>query len=361
MSTDSLQLPERAQLRLTHLSSCAGCAAKLPQAMLSALLSDLPPIPNATSNPNAIVGSDAFDDAAVYRLQDDLAIVQTVDFFTPIVDDAYDFGQIAAANAISDIYAMGARPIMALNLLGVPADKVPPETIAQILQGGAAKAAEANCPILGGHTIRLPEPVYGMSVTGTVHPERILTNDRARPGDLLVLTKPLGTGIATTAMKRDLCSPELASRATSSMKCLNTPGVEIAARQLAFCATDVTGFGLLGHLANILRASGVGAKLSASEVPPLADEVFSLIERDCIPGGTRSNIKSADEITDWHTTPDSQRVLLCDAQTSGGLLLCVPPANFRAVLALLHSHHTPVAAVIGEIIPASTPKILVRS
>jgi selenide,water dikinase len=359
VTTDALQLPDQTQLRLTHLSSCAGCAAKLPQAMLSALLSSMPPIPSA--NPNAIIGSDAFDDAAVYRLQDDLAIVQTVDFFTPIVDDAYDFGQIAAANAISDIYAMGAQPIMALNLLGVPSDKLPPETITQILQGGAAKAAEANCPILGGHTIRLPEPVYGMSVTGTVHPERILTNDRARPGDLLVLTKPLGTGIATTAMKRDHCSADLANRTTSSMKCLNTPGAEIAARQLAFCATDVTGFGLLGHLANILRASNVGAKIIASEVPPLSDELFSLIERDCIPGGTRSNMKSAEQITDWHSTPSAKRVLLCDAQTSGGLLLCVPPANLRVVLALLHSHQIPAAAVIGEIIPASVPRIVVQS
>jgi selenide,water dikinase len=351
--------PEQAELRLTHLSSCAGCAAKLPQAMLRELLCHVPDS-GACKTPDALIGAHGFDDAAVYQLQPDLAIVQTVDFFTPVVDDAYDFGQIAAANAISDIYAMGGRPIMALNLLGVPSDKVPPETIAQIIRGGAAKAAEAACAILGGHTIRLPEPVYGMSVTGTVHPGRILSNDRARPGDLLILTKPIGTGIATTAIKRDMASLDLAQRAIDSMKRLNTHGEEIANRQLAFCATDVTGFGLLGHLANIVRASGVSARITASTVPALSPEVFSLIEQDAVPGGTRANLSSANEITDWGSTSQAMKIFLTDAQTSGGLLLCVSRENLQSVQEILRKHETPVAAVIGEIDSSNSPQILVQ-
>jgi selenide,water dikinase len=357
--TQTLGAPEQAALRLTHLSSCAGCAAKLPQAMLSELLTHLAD-GSLRKNSNALVGADHFDDAAVYRLQADLAIVQTVDFFTPIVDDAYDFGQIAAANAISDIYAMGGRPIMALNLLGIPADKVPPQAIAQIIRGGAAKAAEASCAILGGHTIRLPEPVYGMSVTGTVHPGRILSNDRARPGDLLILTKPIGTGIATTAIKRDMASLDLAQRATDSMKRLNTPGEEIANRQLAFCATDITGFGLLGHLANIVRASSVSARITASAVPSLSPEVFSLIEQDAVPGGTRANLTSANEIADWGRTSQAMKIFLSDAQTSGGLLLCVSCDNLQSIREILRKHATPIAAVIGEIISSNSPQILVQ-
>lgn len=360
MTTQTLGAPEQAELRLTHLSSCAGCAAKLPQAMLSELLTHLPD-QEIIKNLNALVGADHFDDAAVYQLQPDLAIVQTVDFFTPIVDDAYDFGQIAAANAISDIYAMGGRPIMALNLLGVPADKVPPAAVARIIQGGAAKAAEASCAVLGGHTIRLPEPVYGMTVTGTIHPGRILSNDRARPGDVLILTKAIGTGIATTALKRNMASVELARRAVESMKSLNTPGEEIAARQLALCATDVTGFGLLGHLGNILRASNAGAKISASAVPPLSEEILSLIEQDAIPGGTRANLDCAQKITDWdRRTSHVMKILLTDAQTSGGLLLCVSPENVRSVLEILRRHETPAAAIIGEIISSGEPRIIVQ-
>jgi selenide,water dikinase len=343
------------------MSSCAGCAAKLSQTLLAEALEKLSVGSRRYDNPDVLVGSDTFDDAGVYRLRPDLALVQTVDFFTPIVDDPYDFGQIAATNAISDVYAMGGRPLTALNLLGIPADKLGPQTIADILRGGADKAAEARCTIIGGHTIRLPEPVYGLSVTGLVHPDHILSNDRAEPGDLLVLTKPLGTGITTTGIKRGIASEECARRAIESMKMLNTPGADIAERGLARCATDVTGFGLLGHLGNILRASNVGAELIAADVPALSLEIFSLIDQKCIPGGTENNLAAADLLTDWGATNDRVRVLLADAQTSGGLLVCVPPEHLDATLDLLRLHHTLAAAVIGHITESSLPRIIVRT
>jgi selenide,water dikinase len=238
--------------RLTQMSSCAGCAAKLSQTLLADVLAQLSGRGSVHNDPRVLVGAHTFDDAGIYQIRPDLALVQTVDFFTPIVDDPFDYGRIAATNAISDIYAMGGRPITALNLLGIPADKLSPEVVAQILLGGTNKAAEAHCAIIGGHTIRLPEPVYGLSVTGTVHPDRIFTNDRAQVGDLLILTKPLGTGIVTTGIKRGLTSEQLANRAVESMTRLNTVGADIAERGLARCGTDVTGFGLLGHLGNIV-------------------------------------------------------------------------------------------------------------
>jgi selenide,water dikinase len=300
------------------------------------------------------------DDAGVYRLGRGVALVQTVDFFTPIVDDPYAYGQIAAANSLSDVYAMGGRPLTAMNIMGVPADRVPPETIAQILRGGAAKVKEAGCALVGGHTIRNPEPVYGLSVTGLVDPKRVLTNANARPGDLLVLTKPLGTGVATTGIKRGLTGPKLAKRAVDVMRRLNTAGAEVAERGLVKAATDVTGYGLLGHLASLCRASGVGAVIAAKDVPVLSPEVFDLIARDCVPGGSRGNLKSAEEIVSWDGTGDAHKVLLADAQTSGGLLLCVPPKKLGAVRAVLKEHRTPSAAVVGRITRSAEPRIIVR-
>lgn len=342
------------------MSSCAGCAAKLSQTLLAQFLEFLPGAPVEGTDANLLVGADTFDDAGVYRISDDVALVQTVDFFTPIVDDPYDYGAIAAANAMSDVYAMGGKPLTALNLLGIPADKLSPQTVARILRGGTDKAKEAGCAVLGGHTIRLPEPVYGMSVTGLVDPEKILSNNRARPGDLLLLTKAIGTGIATTAIKRGLASAELSRRAVRSMKLLNTAGNELAQRALVHCATDVTGFGLLGHLANILRASRVGAKVTASAVPPLRSEVLSLIEQQCVPGGSQNNLLGADQFVDWGPTEMTLRVLLTDAQTSGGLLLCAPARNLSAVQKVLRSHRTPIAAMIGSITRARSPVIEVR-
>jgi selenide,water dikinase len=301
----------------------------------------------ATDDPNLLVGAATADDAGVYRLRADLALVQTVDFFTPIVDDPFQYGQIAAANSLSDCYAMGGRPITAMNVMGVPADVVPPEVIAQILRGGAAKVKEAGCALVGGHTIRNPEPVYGLSVTGTVHPKRVMTNAGARAGDLLVLTKPLGTGVATTGIKRGIASPALEKKVVALMSRLNTPGAEVAEAGLVKAATDVTGFGLLGHLASMCRASRVSAGIDASAVPALSDEIGSLIRQDCVPGGSRANRKAADAVTDWGDSADPVRALLTDAQTSGGLLLCVQPKKLDAVLAVLKRHRTPIATVIG--------------
>lgn len=281
----------------------------------------------------------------------------TVDFFTPIVDDPFLYGQIAAANAMSDVYAMGGRPLTALNLMGIPPELVPPSVITAILRGGARKAIEAGCTIVGGHTIRNPEPVYGLSVTGLVSPRRMLTNARARPGDLLVLTKPLGTGIVTTGIKRGVSTRKLAALAIRTMNHLNTVGAAIAERGLVRAATDITGFGLLGHLGSMCRASGVGARLSAAATPVLASEVMRLIEAGCVPGGTRENLRNATSFTRWRGVPEPVRLLLADAQTSGGLLLCVPRRHLNKVLAELRRHRSPAASVIGEITRTTRPLI----
>ena len=270
---------------------------------------------------NVLVGSATADDAGVFRLDADRALVQTVDFFTPIVDDPFAYGQIAAANALSDVFAMGGRPLSALNIMGVPNELVSTKTIATILRGGQEKAREVGCAIIGGHTIRNPEPIYGLAVTGLVSPKRMLTNARARPGDVLVLTKPLGTGIATTGIKRGLTSRALARRAIALMAKVNVAGAELAERGLVRAATDVTGFGLLGHLASVCRASGVSAELRAAEIPAISDEIFELIAADCIPGGTTQNLRTAAKIVTWNGVSKAQKVLLADAQTSGGLLL----------------------------------------
>jgi selenide,water dikinase len=314
----------------------------------------------ATDDPNLLVGAATADDAGVYRLRADLALVQTVDFFTPIVDDPYQYGQIAAANSLSDCYAMGGRPITAMNVMGVPADVVPPEVIARILRGGAAKVKEAGCALVGGHTIRNPEPVYGLSVTGTVHPKRIMTNAGAIPGDLLVLTKPLGTGVATTGIKRGLASPALERKVVQVMSRLNTPGADIAEAGFVKAATDITGFGLLGHLASMCRASNVSAEIDASRVAAISPEILDLIRQDCVPGGSRANRNAADEVTDWGGADETTRTLLTDAQTSGGLLLCVAPKRLGAVLALLKKHRTPIAVTVGRITKRSRALVTVR-
>ena len=311
-------------------------------------------------DPNLLVGSDTADDAGVYRLDARRALVQTTDFFTPVVDDPFAFGQIAAANALSDVYAMGGRPLTALNILGIPDDIVPPEIIAQILRGGAAKVREAGCALVGGHTVRNAEPLYGLSVTGLVHPKRLLTNAAAQPGDLLVLTKPLGTGIVTTAIKRGMATRALERKAVTMMSRLNRAGADLAERGLVRAATDVTGFGLLGHLASMCRASGVGAELHAGQVPVLGMEVFSLVEKGCVPGGSRQNLETARNLMEVTPgVPDMHLAVLADAQTSGGLLLCVPPRRQAAVMEMLRAHRTPCAAIIGRVLRIRKPLITV--
>jgi selenide, water dikinase len=310
---------------------------------------------------NLLVGAASGDDAGVYRLDSDRALVQTTDFFTPIVDDPFAYGQIAAANALSDVYAMGGRPLTALNLVGIPLGMVPLHMVNRILRGGAAKMKEAKCVLVGGHSIRNPEPIYGFAVTGLVSPRHMLTNANARPGDLLVLTKPLGTGIITTAVKRRLAERSLERKAIGLMTCLNTVGPEVAERGLARAAVDVTGFGLLGHLGGICRASQVGAEIAADAVPVISDEVFSLIARECIPGGSRDNLAYANRFTEWDGATVEQKSLLTDAQTSGGLLLCVSEKQLKAVLQLLRRLRAPSAAVIGRVVRSAKPRLRVTA
>tara|TARA_R110000850_G_scaffold164847_15_gene289872 strand:- start:108 stop:1013 length:906 start_codon:yes stop_codon:yes gene_type:complete len=290
----------------------------------------------------------------VYQLSDDLAMVQTVDFFTPIVDDPYLYGQIAATNSLSDIYAMGGRPVTAMNVLGVPTDILSLEIIHEILRGGADKVKEANCALAGGHSIKNPEPIYGLSVTGLVNPHRMITNAGAEAGDVLILTKPLGTGILTTGIKRGISGGEIVMRAIDLMGRLNTPGQEIASRGLVKCATDVTGFGLLGHLLSLCRASGVRAILHSADIPVIDPEIMRLIEEDeCVPGGTKENLKTADPAMEWaEGVSDSMKYLLADAQTSGGLLCCVPEVHVDEVMQIFDDAGTISKAIIGRIIPS---------
>lgn len=303
---------------------------------------------------NLLVGSSTSDDAAVYRLSDDQALVQTVDFFTPIVDDPYLYGQIAATNSLSDVYAMGGRPITAMAVVGMPADVLSLDVIHEILRGGADKVKEAECALAGGHSIKNPEPIYGFSVTGLVDPNRMITNADAQPGDILVLTKPLGTGILTTGIKRGLVEGPIVEKAVELMSRLNISGQTIAARGLVKCATDVTGFGLLGHLISLCRSSGVTAELNSSDIPAIDPEIIRLIEEEeCVPGGTMENLRTAESDTQFGSeVSQAMKFLLADAQTSGGLLCCVPESNLDAVLQILDEEETLSKAVIGRINPS---------
>lgn len=296
-----------------------------------------------------LVGADTADDAGVYRLDARRALVQTVDFFTPIVDDPFEYGEIAAANALSDVYAMGGRPLTALNIMGMPEITVPPKAIAKILQGGASKLKEANCALLGGHTIRNPEPIYGLSVTGLVSPGRMITNAEARPGDFLILTKPLGTGIVTTGIKRNLTSEALKKIAVDQMRQLNTIGAVIAEKGLSRAGTDITGFGLLGHLASLCRASKVGAEIDVNSVPAIHQEVWDLIAQGCVPGGSKENLRQTRGFVRWQKVTSAQKILLTDAQTSGGLLLCVSKKLLPKVVPLFNQARQSFW-VVGKII-----------
>jgi selenide, water dikinase len=315
-----------------------------------ALRQVLPQLP-ISSDRNVLVSSNTFDDAGVYRLDRHRALVQTVDFFTPIVDDPFSYGQIAAANSLSDIFAMGGRPLTALNIVGFPADLVSPRVISSILRGGLAKAAEVGCVIIGGHSIRNPEPIYGLAVTGMIDVRRLTTNANAQPGDLLVLTKPLGTGIATTAIKRGIASRALQKAVIALMSKINIVGAELAELRLVRAATDITGYGLIGHLVSLCRASGVSADIDPAAVPMISDEIGDLIEQGCVPEGSRQNLHATTVLVDWQNTDEPRRILLTDAQTSGGLLLCVAEARLENVLSTLRKARSSSATVIGRIVP----------
>jgi selenide,water dikinase len=303
-----------------------------------------------STDPNVLIGTKTSDDAAVYRINDTLAIVQTVDYFTPVVDDPYLFGQITAANSLSDIYAMGATPLFALNIAGFPADTLPLELLARILQGGAAKAAEAGISIIGGHTIRDAEPKYGMAVTAVIHPDKVISNAGARPGDRLILTKPLGIGIITTAMKKGLVSEETIAEAMEQMATLNKAAAEAMVEIGAHACTDVTGFGLLGHLSEMVRGSGVGALIRLHQVPVLA-EAWSLVRQGIAPGGSHRNLDFLRERLDVADgIGEDALLLLADAQTSGGLLIALPQDAAPLLQNALAGRGVPVFAEIGEII-----------
>jgi selenide,water dikinase len=301
-------------------------------------------------DPALLVGSDTLDDAAVYRLTEDLALVQTVDFFTPVVDDPYDFGRIAAANAFSDVYAMGGRPLTALNIVCFPTDVLPLEYLSRILQGGAEIARQAGATIVGGHTIDDPEPKYGLAVTGLVKPGEQLTNAGAQAGDVLILTKPLGTGIIATAIKQGKASEESIAAATASMAGLNKEGAEVARTHGAHALTDITGFGLLGHLTEMCGAAGVGAQLWVERLPVLPGAA-DLATAGVVPGGTRRNLEYVEAWTRFDPGLALwERYLCADAQTSGGLVLAVAESDTDAVLAALAERQTAAAAVIGRVV-----------
>jgi len=347
-----------APIRLTALSHGAGCACKLSPDELAGVLRHIP----AITDPRVLVDAATRDDAAVFRLSDDRALVATVDFFAPVVDQPYDFGAIAAANALSDLYAMGATPLLALNIVAWPRTPGMLELLGTVLRGGADVARAAGALILGGHSIDDPEPKYGMVALGDVHPDKLITNAGARPGDRLVLTKALGTGVLTTGLKRDFLTEADLAPATRSMSALNqrAAAAMAAAGTAVHAATDVTGFGVLGHLGTMLRASGVAATVRAARLPllPLAAE---MIGRGAIPGGTRRNLQWAEAFTTFEAgVSETDRVILADAQTSGGLLIAVDSARADALVAELERAGPPVtAAVIGEITdqPAGTIRV----
>ena len=336
---------EAPRRRLTELAQCAGCAAKLHAADLSQVLGQLAPVRAS----QAIVGFNTHDDAAVYRVAPGMALVSTVDFFPPLVDDPFQFGAIAAANALSDVYAMGGTPLFALNLVCFPKDR-PLTELSRILAGGQAKAEEAGIPILGGHSIQDAEPKYGLAVTGQVHPKKVLTNAGARPGDVLLLTKPLGTGIATTALKRGLASEELTERVIAQMATLNrAAGAVFASGKFKVNAlTDVTGFGLLGHLLEMMTAAGTKGFLDLERIPILG-EVPALAQQGVVPGGTLANLAHVSKKVRFPKgLPEDIQWVLADAQTNGGLLAAVPARDAAKALRALERAQVD-AYLIGEV------------
>ncbi len=300
------------------------------------------------------------DDAGVYRIAPDLALVQTVDVFTPIVDDPYWFGAIAAANALSDVYAMGGTPRMALNIAGFPRAKLSLDILGEILRGGADKCAEAGVAVIGGHTIDDPEPKFGLAVTGFVHPDRVVTNASARPGDRLILTKPLGMGVITTGIKQERTSKGTIDEAIRLMATLNKAAAQAMTEVGVSAATDITGFGLLGHLHEMTRAAGVRASIQLSRVPIL-EEAWGLARQGAVPAGTERNRASLQQAVIWKGVDEDAQILLCDAQTSGGLLIAVPAARLDRLLRSLRTDDVPVAAVVGVIDGPGPGEITVTS
>ncbi|MFC3885104.1 selenide, water dikinase SelD [Bacillus songklensis] len=332
-------------VKLTSLSSKGGCGCKIGPADLAQVIRTLPP---AVPNPDLLVGLDTSDDAGVYRLNDELALVQTLDFFTPIVDDPYSFGQVAAANAISDIYAMGGKPLTALNIVAFPIATLDKQILADILRGAGDKLKEAGATLVGGHSIDDKEPKFGLAVTGLVHPQKVRTNAGAKPGDKLILTKPIGVGILTSSIKRDLLANEEIARVTEVMATLNKTAAETMESYDVHACTDVTGFGLLGHASEMAKGSGVGLRIIKDQVPVLP-RVRELAEAGVIPGGTKNNFAHLQGSVTFPETMDQiDRWILCDAVTSGGLLISVAGEEAESLLADLKKAGVE-AGLIGEV------------
>ncbi len=339
------ELSDNQIVRLTRYTQGLGCACKIRPQYLEKVLMDMPPV----FDKNVLVGTSTSDDAAVYRLTDDVALVQTVDFFTPVVDDPWSFGAIAAANALSDIYAMGAKPLFALNIVGFPSNRLPMQVLKDILKGASDKATEAGISILGGHTVEDPEPKFGMVVSGIVHPEKVITNSSARPGDVLILTKPIGTGIIATAVKRNLADEKTALAAINVMIELNASAAALMENYPVSACTDVTGFGLMGHLNEMMAGSDVSCRIDAVSVP-LIDGVADLAISGTIPGGTRNNMEHVADFIHWSDDiPEYLKLILCDAQTSGGLLIALQADQADKYLEELEQKSTLKASRIGVI------------
>jgi cysteine desulfurase len=341
------------EVRLTRFTHGMGCACKLRPQDLEQVLRKLPKV----ADPAVLVGPETSDDAAVYRLGPDVAVVQTVDFFTPIADDPFDFGAVSAANSLSDVYAMGATPLFALSVVGFPSRRLPLSVLERILEGAADVAKEAGISIVGGHTVDDTEPKFGLAVTGVVHPDRVVRNSTARAGDELVLTKPIGTGILATAVKRGLADEAAARRLVATMRRLNRAAAEAMAEAGAHACTDVTGFGLLGHLREMAAGSGLDVELAAGTVPVL-DPARELAAADVVPGGTLDNLEHVSPFVDW--SPGQSRVdrlLLADAQTSGGLLIAIPAERTGTLLAALRARGVAEGRRIGWFTGAGTGRI----
>lgn len=333
-----------------------GCSAKLPPDVLFEALGRL----SVPSDPNLLVGIGTGDDAGVYRLTDEIALIETTDFFPPVCSDPYDFGQIAAANALSDVYAMGGKVLTAMNLVMFPATGIPFEALHEIVRGGQEKVIEAGGLVVGGHTIADYPPKYGLAVTGVVHPERLINNANAEPGQVLILTKPLGTGALVAGQRLGQAAEADYRQALASMKQLNRTAAEIMQEFSIRAATDITGFGLLGHALNIAKASAVSVEIDSAQIPALPG-ALALLDAGCIPGASFRNLSHVEESCEFASDLSySRKMLTLDPQTSGGILLCAPPDRAEAILAELRTRCCPASAIIGRTSPLGRKHLVVR-
>lgn len=343
------------EIKLTHYTHGMGCACKIEPALLEDILKNLP-IPDDTK---ILVGTQTADDAAVYKINDETALVVTLDFFTPIADDPFEFGAIAAANALSDIYAMGAMPLFGLNIVAFPSNRLPMAVLEKILQGAQTKAQEAGIYVIGGHSIEDTEPKYGMVVVGSVHPNKIWKNVGLQENDALILTKPIGTGILSTALKRGLLDDAQKDLLISTMSGLNKLASEVLQKYPVHACTDITGFGLIGHLSEMVLGSNTAVEIIAEKVPVL-EGVFELAAGNVIPGGTLSNMKFVEDVVLWSPQLSQvQKIVLCDAQTSGGLLAAVPGNKAQDIVQTLHDTGIIKAQIVGKVVEGLQPKIRV--